>query len=129
VNQVICNTLAILACLASQTALARDLSPQHERGRQVFQYWCISCHGPGTGLRGIPYLPGTGALMAKYQGALPALLEERTDMPAELIRTAVRNGITIMPFFRKTEVSDADLEALAAYLTRNDKSVSNPRPQ
>jgi hypothetical protein len=33
----------------------------------------------------------------------------------------VRNGITIMPFFRKTEVSDSDLDALIAYLTRNNK--------
>ena len=59
--------------------------------------------------------------MAKYQGTLPALLEERTDMSPELIRTFVRNGITIMPFFRKTEVSDTDLDALVAYLTRNNK--------
>jgi len=59
--------------------------------------------------------------MAQYQGTLPALLEERTDMSPELIRTLVRNGITIMPFFRKTEVSDTDLDALVAYLTRNNK--------
>jgi hypothetical protein len=33
----------------------------------------------------------------------------------------VRNGISVMPFFRKTEVSDADLEALARYVTDNDR--------
>jgi hypothetical protein len=60
--------------------------------------------------------------MAKYQGTLPALLEERTDMSPELIRTFVRNGITIMLFFRKTEVSDTDLDALVTYLTRNNKT-------
>jgi (+)-pinoresinol hydroxylase len=59
--------------------------------------------------------------MAKYEGTLPPLLEERTDMSPELIRTFVRNGITIMPFFRKTEVSDTDLDALVAYLARNSK--------
>jgi hypothetical protein len=59
--------------------------------------------------------------MAKYQGTLPPLLEERTDMSPELIRTFVRNGITIMPFFRKTDVSDTDLDALVAYLIRNNQ--------
>ena len=29
-----------------------------------------------------------------------------------------------MPFFRKTEISDADLDALAAYLARNNKTAS-----
>ena len=32
----------------------------------------------------------------------------------------VRKGVSIMPFFRKTEVTDADLDALAAYLARNN---------
>ena len=65
-------------------------------------------------------MPGTNALMAKYQGKLPALLEERKDLSPELIRLFVRNGITIMPFFRKTELNDADLDAVAGYLTRNN---------
>jgi hypothetical protein len=30
----------------------------------------------------------------------------------------VRNGVSIMPFFRKTEISDADLDAIGRYLTR-----------
>jgi (+)-pinoresinol hydroxylase len=34
----------------------------------------------------------------------------------EITRTFVRNGVTIMPFFRKTEISDEELDALAAYL-------------
>lgn len=42
-------------------------------------------------------------------------------MSPELIRTFVRNGITIMPFFRKTDVSDTDLDALVAYLIRNNQ--------
>jgi hypothetical protein len=31
----------------------------------------------------------------------------------------VRNGVAMMAPFRKVEVSDADLDALAAYLTRS----------
>jgi hypothetical protein len=33
----------------------------------------------------------------------------------------VRNGISIMPIFRKTEISDVDLDLIADYLTRNNK--------
>ena len=44
------------------------------------------------------------------------MLEERTDLVPEITRTFVRNGVSVMPFFRKTEITDAELAALAAYL-------------
>jgi len=80
------------------------------RGNEVFQYWCAACHAPG------PRHPGTQALEVLYKGAKPAALEQRTDMLPELTRAFVRTGVSVMPPFRKTEISDADLEALAAYL-------------
>jgi len=82
------------------------------RGYVEYQNSCSVCHGP------MPERPGTRALAAKYQGSLPAMLEDRTDLQPELIRTVVRNGITVMPHFRKTEVTDAELDAIVAYLTR-----------
>lgn len=85
------------------------------RGYVQYQDYCSMCHGEGVGK------PGTMALQAKYKGAEPALLEKRTDLTPELIKTYVRNGISVMPIFRKTEISDADLDAIAAYLTRNNK--------
>jgi len=85
------------------------------RGYVEYQKFCSACHGEGVGR------PGTLALQAKYKGALPALLEKRTDLTPQLIKMYVRNGITVMPTFRKTEISDADLDAIAAYLTRNNK--------
>jgi mono/diheme cytochrome c family protein len=87
-----------------------------QKGEKVFDYWCATCHGPG--------LPGTVALQAKYNGAKPALLSERTDLIPPVTKTFVRHGVSIMPFFRKTEISDSDLDALAAYLARNNKSAS-----
>jgi mono/diheme cytochrome c family protein len=106
---------------ASVTAAAQQRAAQVARGQELFDYWCATCHGPGIGNDGAPYLPGEAALRAKYQGALPALLQERTDMTPELVKHYVRAGITIMPFFRKTEISDSDLDAIASYLTRNRK--------
>lgn len=91
------------------------LGPRPARGYVEYQKYCSVCHSEGVGK------PGTMALQAKYKGAVPALLEKRTDLTAALVKTYVRNGITVMPFFRKTEISDAELDAIAAYLTRNNK--------
>lgn len=84
-----------------------------ERGEDIYQYWCNACHGPEM------LKPGTAALAAKYQDALPAALLERTDLTAEFVAFYVRQGISMMPFFRPTEISNADLEALTAFLSQN----------
>ena len=76
-----------------------------------------------------PGIPGTIALQAKYGGKLPALLEDRTDLSASSVRFFVRRGVSIMPFFRKTEVSDADLDAIAAYLTRPRAGAPSAPPR
>ena len=62
--------------------------------------------------------PGTTSLKNKYQGGVPAALEDRKDLTVEFVKFYVRNGVAMMPRFRKTEVSDADLDAVATYLTR-----------
>jgi mono/diheme cytochrome c family protein len=100
-----------LAALASSFgAGARGQDAQLARGNEVFQYWCAPCHAAG------PRHPGTQALEHLYKGAKPAALEQRTDLVPELTRSFVRSGVSVMPPFRKTEISDADLAALAAYL-------------
>jgi len=102
-----------LACAA--TALAQKPA-EVMHGKEVFEHYCKPCHGEGRGDDGAPLLPGTHALTLKYRGQKPGLLEERTDLPPELIRAFVRSGVASMPPFRKTEVTDADLDAVAAYL-------------
>jgi len=101
----------ILAFAAS--ALAAPDDAQIEQGHKVYDKWCFPCHGTGSGK------PGTDSLKARGQN--PAVLEERTDLTAPVIKTFVRHGVLFMPMFRKTEISDADLDAIAAYLTRNNK--------
>ena len=102
----IAGILVSLSLFVIGQAFAQDV----ERGREVFQYWCAPCHDDGEAR------PGTVALQILYSGEKPALLEERTDLLPEYTKTIVRTGISIMPFYRKTEISDADLDALAAYL-------------
>jgi mono/diheme cytochrome c family protein len=107
--------LALAAVVLAAAARAQS-SAAIARGGEVFAHWCAPCHGAGRGDDGAPLLPGTHALTLKYRGLKPGLLEERTDLPAELIKAFVRTGVASMPPFRKTEVSDEDLEAIAAYL-------------
>jgi mono/diheme cytochrome c family protein len=104
-----CCVVAGAAALALGQAAGQDAATV-ERGDQVFQYWCAPCHAPG------PKHPGTQALDALYRGQKPGALEERTDLVPALTQTFVRTGVSIMPPFRKTEISDDDLAALAAYL-------------
>jgi cytochrome c5 len=99
--------------------------PREERGREVFQQRCTACHAaiPKDGI-GPPYLPAmavTQALQARYKGAKPAELEQRTDLTADFVKAIVRNGLNSMPFFRPTELSDDDVSALGAYLTRKQR--------
>jgi mono/diheme cytochrome c family protein len=106
-----------LACLGlGEPAFSAD-EATIQQGEKVYTYWCATCHSPGA-------LPGTVALETKYKGAKPALLSERTDLIPAVTKTFVRHGVSIMPFFRKTEITDADLDALAAYLARNNKAPS-----
>ena len=85
-----------------------------------FDHLCTPCHGKvgATDRGGI--LPGTSALTIKYRGAIPALLEERENLSPEFIKTVVRGGYFGMPLTRKTEVSEAQLNDIIAYLTRNN---------
>jgi mono/diheme cytochrome c family protein len=85
------------------------------KGEKVYQKWCFPCHGTGSGK------PATDLLAARDKGTRPAALEERTDLTAPVIKQFVRRGVMFMPTFRKTEISDADLDALSAYLMRNNK--------
>lgn len=76
---------------------------------KIYGKWCSDCHTRPSG-------PGTMALQRKYQGAVPAILEQRTDLTPDYVRAVVRSGISFMPSFRKTEISDAELAELADYL-------------
>ena len=96
---------------AQQTAKPQPpAASQLQRGKAVFDQWCASCHAPG------PRHPGTQALDALYKGSKPGALEQRTDLVPKLTETFVRKGVSVMAPYRKTEINDADLAALAAYL-------------
>ena len=95
-------------------------------GRAAFERNCAACHGKGPSEGRVPLLPGTFALSLKYQGLVPAALEDRSDLTPEVIVTIVRNGIFSMPPLRKTEVSDEELRAIAAYFRVSSRHPDSP---
>lgn len=107
--------LALISVLAGAAPASPKASKadQVAHGRLVFQQYCAACHGSGIGR------PGTEVLQLRYQGAVPALLADRKDLNAEVVQAVTRNGIGWMPGFRKTEITDRELDALAAYLSRH----------
>ena len=111
--------------LCALAAVAKDEPvDQIAKGKQVYEYNCIACHGSGPGFPPFPELPGTSALRMRYGNSVPALLTERTNLTPEFVAVFVRNGISVMPFYRKTEISDPDLAALGAYLSRNNPDLN-----
>ena len=100
-----------IAAWSRTAALDEIAGSPAERGAAVYNNWCDACHRNSD-----QNAPGTRSLQFKYRGEIPAALEERTDLTPELVEFYVRNGVATMPFFRKTEISAADLAALSAYL-------------
>ena len=114
-------SLSLFAVIAAAAGLlgggsrAQD-AQTFSAGRAVYTKWCAPCHDPGL------THPGTHALTVKYQGVKSGVLLEWKDLPANTVKVFVRHGISVMPQFRKTEISDPELDALAAYLARNTPS-------
>jgi (+)-pinoresinol hydroxylase len=102
--------------LTGLTSVSQAANPPAASGQAVYEKWCSHCHAPGPGH------PGTQSLQAKYGDKAPAVILERTDLSAQAVAVFVRQGVLMMAPFRKTEISDAELTALAAYVARNFKA-------
>ncbi len=120
----IVGALGLVAAIATAPALAQSVS----NGHILFEKWCADCHNPDPAKQTDPNGPlvgrvyaGTYTLQQRYKGAEPAPLEQRTDLNPGMIKFTVRHGLNMMPHTRKTEISDAELNDIAAYLTRNNR--------
>ncbi len=104
-------TAAVLLVCAAVPLHAQEppLDAHQEQGRKLFQSTCLYCHGEKVW--------GTFALQRRL-GADQGLLEKRTDLVAPFVKNVVRNGLGSMPAYRRTELTDADVDAIADYLSR-----------
>ncbi len=78
-------------------------------GKAVYERWCAECHREGPGYSGTQQL-------ARSRGPGMAVLEKRSDLAPAYIELIVRNGLNAMPAYRPSEINEADLKALSAYL-------------
>ncbi len=109
--------LVLAASLTASAQAAIATSPTSaSTGKAVYEHWCAPCHAPGPGH------PGTQSLQVKYAGKLPAVLLDRTDLSPQAVAAFVRQGVLLMAPFRKTEITDAELSALTAYVAGNFKA-------
>jgi mono/diheme cytochrome c family protein len=90
-----------------------------QQGQRLYRSTCLYCHDSAPGN------PGTYVL-AKKLGKESSVLENRTDITADYVTSVTRHGLKGMPKYRKTELSDADVMAIAAYLTRQRSSSAKP---
>ncbi|MEQ8387356.1 MAG: c-type cytochrome [Alphaproteobacteria bacterium] len=98
-------TLVLTLSLAALPADAED-APS---GEKVFADHCASCHAAGPGH------PAT-IVLGVTRGEDFAVLQERTDLPADYVVEIVRNGLQGMPGFRPTELTDAEVAAVARHI-------------
>jgi mono/diheme cytochrome c family protein len=99
-------TLALALALATACGSSRRSEPilgpppldaaEEQRGEQVFMKLCHQCH------------PGGGGGLGPGLNNKPA--------PAAAIRLQIRQGLGSMPSFKEDEISDADVDAVIAYL-------------
>ena len=86
-------------------------------GAELFSNHCGYCHlagGMGTNLL-------TKQRMMAGQPPETGLLVNRTDLTADYVKSVVRMGKVAMPRLTKVDVTDAELDAIATYLSKDKK--------
>lgn len=121
INRLSLALLTLAAASAQAAQPAPDSAPAAPHpGKVLFDRWCAECHAPGHGH------PGTQQL-ERVRGATLAVLEQRRDLTPAVVRVFVRNGMNAMPAYRPSEISDAELEQIGAYLARNAPGAKRRR--
>jgi mono/diheme cytochrome c family protein len=95
--------------LSGLLSIAGSAHADPTEGVAVYKKWCDGCHMDS------PFAPGTIQLR-HLRGDDYALVENRENLTAEYLRLLVRKGMKGMPLFRRTEISESELDALIRYL-------------
>ncbi len=94
-----------------------------KNGKAVYERHCAYCHRRPA-VEG-ELLVAPMALKLKYKGTLSPYIDERSDLGnLDVLRGFVRTGVAGMLPIRKTEVSEAELRAIAAYIATNAKATA-----
>ena len=96
--------------LLVSATLAHPARAEEMSGRAVFDHYCSWCHAGADG-------PGAMQL-ARTRGKDQALLTERRNLQPGYIEEVVRHGLRAMPPFAPSDLNDARLKALIAFLAK-----------
>jgi mono/diheme cytochrome c family protein len=104
----------MLAVAAAVTAIGASGAAQAQtaagQGEGLFSARCGICHA-GSG-------PGVMTL-SKRLGKDKSLIAERTDLKPAYVKVVVRHGLRAMPPLGRVEITDAQLDEIATYVTRH----------
>lgn len=103
--------LIMFAATLAGAAETVPLSAKQQEGKALYEATCIYCHN------------ARGFATERLRTRLPedrSVLTERTDLDPAYIRTIVRNGLASMPAYTPTDLNEAQIQAIAAYLTRGN---------
>jgi mono/diheme cytochrome c family protein len=101
-------TLAVTLAIGVMAQPASAAAPKDGKGLYVER--CGMCHQT-NGM-------GVGILSRRPGDASKGLLEQRADLSAAFIKVVARSGIVNMPRISRGEVSNAELDLIASYLSR-----------
>jgi len=114
-KQLTMTFFVLMGLVPATESFADPSTEQLVHGKAIYEHWCAPCHAASQ------HAPGTVALTFKYKREVPPVLVMRQDLDPDMIKYFARNGVSIMPSFRKTEISDPDLDALAEFIATNAK--------
>jgi mono/diheme cytochrome c family protein len=134
-SRSLCIGVMLATVMFAAAARGADLA---QAGAQIFEAQCAPCHGrpiaaDGSTILGpdrLPILPASAGLAIKYRGSeVSPYIEERPDLAnAAVLRVFLRNGSLSMPPFRKSELPDSSIDAIAAYIAVKSKAKSGRKP-
>jgi len=101
--------LSLAGCKAGKDEKVAIADTRPKTGKELYEHWCAACHDAGPGH------PGTLRMAGDF-GDNRSVLIGREGVDKDLVKYAVRNGFNMMPPFRPTEISDEELELLAAHV-------------
>ena len=117
-------SMRTLACVAlllpvaawAQTPAAAAAAPT--AGQTLYEKNCLICHAAG------PSFLGTTVLTARFGKGNGVLLDRK--LPSAYIEHMVRYGAGSMPGFRRSEITDNELQSLIAYMQAQPKKEAQP---
>jgi mono/diheme cytochrome c family protein len=81
-------------------------------GQRLFETKCGICHSNSS------LYAGTQMLARRTKGNDKVLALRKEGVPAEYVKHVVRNGLVEMPPLSRNDLTDQELDAVAAYLAR-----------